>query len=114
MGFNANVMFISDHLYQLEKDPEAGRRITQAIRDFSYETFMPGCRKIGGYGEVLAHNPADYAAVTVTGGNWGFDITDDRYNTKYLSLLAQQQMAEVLRKNGWKCTQPPRKRKVKE
>lgn len=93
MGFNATVVVLLDRLSEIERDPEFGRKLADAIRYNSSfgnaKSGDPGYRVFGseatGQTQVIEVHHADYQSVVTVGGNtgrvlgWGgrYDATDD-------------------------------------
>jgi hypothetical protein len=81
MGFNATVVVLLDQLDRIEKDPEFGKKLAQAIRYRSMvprgpnEKDHPGYRPLGdeatGQTQVIEVHHADYQVVVAVGGNSG-------------------------------------------
>lgn len=79
MGFNATVVVLLDQLHVIERDPEFGKKLAQAIRYRASrptdDREAPGYRPFGaeatGQTQVIEVHHADKQMVVAVGGNTG-------------------------------------------
>ena len=78
MGFNATVVVMVDALHIIEKDPEFGKTLAEAINQIShYREKAHGFVSSGGHvnaAEVIEVHHADGKHLIAVGGNTGWDL----------------------------------------
>ena len=101
MGFNTVAVLYND--FNFARDPDIGKRIAEAMRGWSWRERDRLATHFGA-GMVCSQAHADYSQVVVVGQNRGRMIVecDD------LDHYALGQIADALRRHGWKVT-PPKK-----
>jgi hypothetical protein len=112
MGYNTVVMFLNDRIHDAVKDSNLGERLNRAFHGLNYpyrDDSLYRHETDFGYGKVISQAHADDDQVTVTGGNFGFNINDKRFD-KHLSPWALEQMKQCLERNGFKVTKQRKKK----
>jgi hypothetical protein len=77
MGFNATVVVLLDRMFEIEKDPDFGKKLCDAIRfRSSFPKDVPGLTRYGsaeatGQTQVIEVHHADNMVVVAVGGNTG-------------------------------------------
>lgn len=76
MGYNTTVVVMNDSLHDIEKDPEFGKNLAQAIKSESIRHYRPGSQYVRALGsanaaEVIESHHADGQVAVVVGGNCG-------------------------------------------
>lgn len=86
MGFNATVIVLNDRLDEIERDPEFGKKLADAIRRFdrSRQDRMP---YVTGQTQVIEAAHADTLQVVAVGGNTGRVIGYGHYRQDDDSLI---------------------------
>jgi hypothetical protein len=68
MGFNSVLVVLNDRLDEIERDPEFGKKVADAIRSHGYPRYQ---RYVTGQTQVISVHHADTLAVVAVGGNTG-------------------------------------------
>jgi hypothetical protein len=77
MGFNSTVVILNDHLHEIEKDPEFGRKVSLMIAGHNHKELQEIRYRQGAYAngvEVLGVHHADGVYLFAVGGNTGRDL----------------------------------------
>ena len=106
MGFNCVAVLLNDHCHALERDGPLGKRISRAMQDWR-RTDPHSIDAWFGAGSVISCSHADHYQIVIVHGNTGETI----YDATDLPYYALDDMAECLRRHGWRASPPPRKRK---
>lgn len=107
MGFNTVAVLYNDFNFA-NATPELGSRIQDAIRGWSIRERDHMATHFG-CGIVVSQAHADYSQVVVVGQNRGRPIVE----CNDLDHYALGQIADALRRHGWKVIPPVKKRKAK-
>jgi hypothetical protein len=79
MGFNTSVIVMNDALHYIEKDPDFGKNLVQAITNLnclgphSIELHVPAGNYVNAASVVETHH-ADMTSVVAFGGNYGTSL----------------------------------------
>jgi hypothetical protein len=74
MGFNSTLLILNDALDLIEKDPEFGKKVAQAIQEFGCygkERKDIGVSGHGNAASVIDCHHADTSTLILVGGNYG-------------------------------------------
>lgn len=73
MGFNTNIMILNDRLHDIERDPDFGKKVVDAV---CANTLTPSYQptEFDYQSQVLAQHHADATSIVATGGNTGFVV----------------------------------------
>lgn len=86
MGFNTTVVVLNDALDQIEKDPEFGKNLGNAIRRLTVNPngidIPAGCHCNAAH--VVETHHADFATVVAVGGNYGVMLSSSWLQNKPL------------------------------
>lgn len=104
MGYNTVAVLLNDHHGEFDRDGPLGKRIASAMLVYGRGGTLDGWF---GAGSVISRDHADYHQVTVVHGNTGCPIRDAK-DLPYLTLL---ELAECLKRHGWRASPPPKRRR---
>jgi hypothetical protein len=68
MGFNSVVVVLNDRLHEIERDPEFGKKVANAIRAYDVEGRIPK-PYITGQTQVVSVQHADVVQIVAVGAN---------------------------------------------
>jgi hypothetical protein len=113
MGFNSTVVVMNDALGDIEKDPEFGKKLSDAILhlsvDRSPQDVSAGCSVNAA--TVIETHHADQTSLIAVGGNYGTELCGV-YNYRHHEEKVQVMILEALAdKLGYKIIKKPKKRK---
>jgi hypothetical protein len=106
MGFNTVAVLFNDFTHELERDGGYSKRIAEAMRNVGHN--REGLSGWFGAGKCISQAHADYTQIVAVGGNTGKHIRD----ANDLDWMALDQMADCLRRHGWRVRPPGKRKKV--
>lgn len=119
MGFNTVAVLLNDGLHMGADDPELGKRIQEASRNWGHspqrsdaDIFARSGRGSCSYGSIVSVSHADDCQIVIAGGNMGFRIQDAKpQSPTQLSTAAIWLLQEALERHGYSVT---KRRKTKK
>lgn len=109
MGYNSVLVVLNDRLHEIERDPEFGKKVADAIRAHGSSRGRYGEPYITGQTQVISVQHADFAQVVRVGGNcgrllgYGHWTQDDDALIQGLVKERKRKAAELKRQHASDC-----------
>ena len=110
MGFNTVAVIYNDHSSFLANDSgRYGPEIASAMRNWTMRDRDRLATHFSA-GQIISQAHADYSQIVVVGRNTGAPLSE----CNDLDWMAQDQLAEALKRHGWTVRQPKKRRALAE
>lgn len=106
MGYNSTVVVMNDAMTAIEKDPEFGKKLVQAILS-QHGKNVPVDISSGGHvnaATVIDCHHSDYSSLILVGGNMGTVLVSDASGYKHDAFDQFDACSALAKKLGYKLT----------
>ena len=114
MGYNATVVVMVDGLHEIRDDPEFGKKLSDAIRDFQSARSKHSDVRAGSHlnaATVVGFHHADVTSVVLVGGNCATKL-HEHYGWRHNDPAVQVDiLKEVADKLGYRLIKKPEGKK---